>query len=155
MAEERGKPFVGWIRPMDRWGSDEPIGSHIPVRDRCERGFTTPVVVTPLLPDDPRPGETWLYKGGLPSWVEAEIVSAPFPYHGGEGVVMRTGGGTFITERHRLRRPPVLRTYRLKVDEWLDPIFGQTRSRYHKVEAESKEAAIAKLSDALEEVPEP
>ena len=137
MAEERGKPFVAW---MSKDGVDGcyPKGMAI----RLEEGRTatgvvcdTPVVVTPLLPDDPRPGETWL----LPSGEEAEILSPPYD---GVVVVRATSLRGLVPigyDADLLRRPPVLKTYRVHHDEgcrgWTSPA----------IRAESPEDALAKL----------
>lgn len=144
---ERGKPFVaylpeaavGGLRPAE-W--DHIAGSpHEQGRGLGNREWV-PVVVTPLLPDDPKPGETWL----LPSGDAAFILSPPY-----NGVVVIEAPtlrlGALGYDVARLTRPPVLKTYRVPV--WLTNDGGG----WSYVKAESKEAALAKLSEALEEIP--
>lgn len=106
MSKERGKPFVGWMHPGNNY-------FHATKSSHCDRDGCYPVVVTPLLPDDPRPGETWL----LPSGDPVEILSPPYA-----GVVVVQGEGVRNGEpvgydAVRLRRPPVLRTVTLTLTE--------------------------------------
>ena len=147
MSDERRAPFVAWVydEAVEHQAKDWDSGVGLASRwwlcgDAPSNPGYVPVVVTPLLPDDPRPGETWL---------DAErrsvtVLTAPFqsekgPDHYWSRVVVRRGATLVIVVVRDLRRPPVLKTYRL----------GYTGSI---VRAESREAALAKLASALEEV---
>jgi hypothetical protein len=140
---ERAKPFVAWL------GTDEPVPegySRFALYGRQQGGFSVPCVVTPLLPGDPKVGEVWL---GHVTGKEYEITGAPFVGRDGRDfVVVRHDVGDGIVTRHlrmdELRPKPTLKTYRLSGES-----CGFT------FEAESKEAALAKLAEALEEIPCP
>ena len=73
--ETRGKAFVAWVHkayttmPIPEGSSCNLYGSS-PLYPNC-----VPVIVTPILPDYPRVGETWRWtEGGR----DVTIVSAPF-----------------------------------------------------------------------------
>lgn len=131
--EERGKAFVAW---MSRGARSTDCVIHL---QRAEGHDTDiPVVVTPLLPDDPRPGEVWSFDRQY----DATVVGAP-----SLGLVPCTvpglwGGKANHIHRDNLHRKPVLKTYRLAHS------FGGWVS----FPAESREAALAKLAESLEEV---
>lgn len=140
---ERAKPFVAM---MDIGHGGLRDGWHRPYRRAYVEPFTrddalTPCVVTPLLPDDPRPGDkmTW-GTPGLPVMVMGA------PWNGMVPVIDERG-----VERHALltslRRPPALKTFRVTLDT------KEGWSVHREIQAESREAALAKLADALEEVP--
>ena len=141
MAEERGKPFVAWMyNPKSR-------ATHYGRTDACNRDGCYEVVVTPLLPDDPKPGETWLW-----SDVPCEIVGAPFRSGVARMVPVRymTNGDFGCQWTSNLRRPPVLRTVTLTLTE------EEARSvREIAAGSPAISPVLAKLSEALEEVPEP
>jgi hypothetical protein len=106
------------------------------------------VVVTSLLPDDPKPGEVWeWYKDG--AWVEVTILAPPLVRPNGYDVVPvgytdgRTEDAKFASPRF-LRPKPVLKTYRLTGERPIYPCY--------EIQAESKEAAIKLLAEAIEEI---
>ena len=131
---ERAKPVVAWM-----YKADFGYAVH---RERAE-GATIPVVVTPLLPDDPRPGETWVSSSG-----EIVVTSAPFQWRHGRAVSCSDGYCRYISE---LRRKPALKTFALRgyVRTHHNPLMDRVPAR---IQAESREAALAKLADALDEV---
>lgn len=149
-AREIAKPFVAW---MSEWSVEQRSGwadtersTHYPV----------PVVVTPLLPDDPRPGEVWIDDSGD----SVEILAGPVkhPEHGQQVVVgicrkpdrQDAAGFLYSFDPARLRRPPVLKTFRMT---WISG-DGQGLTCQSSIQAESREAALANLASALEEVAE-
>ena len=149
---ERAKPFVAWMGGEDCRAI--PAGG---VRSFWLAGqeehraapptYTVPVVVTPLLPDDPRPGETWVSCGGQ---MPREITGAPFVHYDGKVYVpVRTATGGGFDEVARLRRPPVMKTFR--VQSALDNDIGGGMCHIN-VRAESREEAVRKLAESLEEV---
>jgi hypothetical protein len=150
---ERAKPFVAWL------GNDEPIPagySRIAIFGRQQGSYDRPVVVTPLLPGDPKPGEVWLWadnmqKAGQP----VEIFGAPYISGGGDLVVPfghdgKCYGAVAVA---RLRPKPTLKTFKIRqrIGDGVAVPGGEVLS-YISVQAESKEAALAKLAAALEEV---
>ena len=148
MAEERGKPFVAWVAATSAAATGIPISPSVrrtPTRLHWyegECGAQTPVVVTPLLPNDPKPGETWLWQHAVDErGHEVTIAGAPLPgvrHDPCVPVVWRDGTYAFASLAN-LRRPPVLKTYRVHHDEghrgWTSPA----------IRAESPEDALAKL----------
>ena len=88
-------------------------------------------VVTPLQEGDPRPEEVWEYHGK-----DVTIGSVYYDHQYGRmyANTPETGDVCFSD----LRPKPTLKTYRL--------------TTFPSIQAESKEAALAKLADALEEV---
>ena len=131
MSETRSKPWVGYMSTF--------VGAHgggilnaVPTA-LC----TVPVVVTTLLPDDPRPGETWLDLDGNP-------ITVGSVYYDHLHECMYVNGPECGDVRFDdLRRPPVMKTFRLR--------SAVTTIKY--ISAESKEAALAMLAESLEEVP--
>jgi hypothetical protein len=110
---------------------------------------SVPVVVTPVLPGDPKPGEVWISRA---TGKEYEITGAPFVgLDGRDFVAVRHGVGDGIVTRHlrmdELRPKPTLKTYRLDLRRALGPVENGCN-----IQAESREAALAKLGEALEEV---
>jgi len=126
---ERAKPFVAWVGPT----LSKEWSGHFS-RNETET-YSVPVVMTPLLPDDPRPGETWLYKG-----MPRKVLSAPFmrmgrPHVATEGVMVSVSS---------LRRPPAFKTYRFMAHNGARTCV--------EIVAESREEAVRKLAESLEEV---
>ena len=133
---ERREPFMAYMDHdiLEAWrrGGDEPSSGRVPV------------VVTPLLLDDPRPGETWITVTGR----RVTITGAPFL---AERDAWCVPGISDLGRGHwtiaSLRRPPALKTFRL------DGAYKRpTTMTPFTVEAESRDAALDKLNDALEEV---
>ena len=134
---ERAKPFVAWM-------------AHQAVDGTYRGGFfnregsstlAVPVVVTPLLPDDPRPGETWLDEHDR----TVEILGPVTVDREGDVWVEGSRGVEFVAN---LRRHPVLKTFRLRCE------CGTVAEWRHDIQAESREAAVKKLAESLEEVAE-
>jgi hypothetical protein len=145
MADERAKPFVAWW-PND-WVGEWPAGVLTPLVVTKRRNYrnTVPVVVTPLLPDDPRPGETWQrWSGG-----RAEILAVFDGAASGERMayVRQSDGTGRVVSVSDLRRPPVLKTFRVQAGDKLGGAMCQVT-----VQATDREAALAKLAESLEEV---
>lgn len=138
---ERAKPFVAWMRKGAILnGEDGCLDGRIVSADD---GGHVPVVVTPLLPDDPRPGEVWERTGKYGGRVT--VLSAPILDSSGYGgdLWVATDKGHFRLAE--LRRKPALKTFTLATG-----IMGAAGA--YTVRAESREAALAKLSASLEEV---
>ena len=152
MSETRAKPFVAWswpgeLKKLANMDADVDSSVHFVVAGNDSTiGVRVPVVVTPLLPDDPKPGETWL----TPSGRTAEITGAI--YWDGEcgDYFVPTSKGDYLASGD-LRRLPVMKTFRIRgaVRDTIDP----RRSPSYTIEAESRDAAIAKLAKSLEEMP--
>jgi hypothetical protein len=150
VSTERQKPFVAWSWEfmLDRLREGGAVTGRYAEFASTDEGcadLRVPVVVTPLLPDDPKPGEVWL-DGDL----RVTIVGAPAG-DGEDRVVAVTTDGRFQPRFytawvHRLRRPPVLKTFRLHIDHgnygWTSP----------EITAESKDDAVAKIAASLQEV---
>ena len=105
-----------------------------------QKGFTNvPVAVVPLLPDDPKVGETWVLgdDGSRVSIIGPVVVDC-------EGRAWVETSMAILEVKH-LRRPPVLKTFRL-------PGLVASPARYVEFQAESREAALASLAEGLEEV---
>lgn len=143
---ERQRPFVAYLTKVAAGGLKPNEWDHIAGSPRGEElGYREWVacVVTPLLPDDPKPGETWEWCGR-----RVEICGAPFrdDDHGCWRVSAVdhevSESFVFAPDIADLRRPPVLKTFRLR-GVCLGP---------KEIVAESKEAALAKLAESLEEV---
>lgn len=143
---ERAKPFVAYMDP----------GSGALYRDALESKMAplVSVVVTPLLPDDPKPGETWLWNGS-----RVEIMSPPFvcEHVWSPSVCVQAEtdfnlheGRLKIVATESLRRSPALKTFRIR--EGVAPTVEPCRAAEYRVEATSREEAVRKLADALEEV---
>lgn len=142
---ERAKPWVGWMmatNPPAPHEHDAIYGSEESAR-RFDHGTPVPVVVTPLLPGDPRVGETWLSKYGD----RLTILSGPIPSSDGDSpMYVATDHGHYRTTD--LRRPPVMKTFVLPANagDWrLGP-------QHVVVQAESKNDAVEKLAQMLTEV---
>ena len=147
---ERAEPFVAWM--VDTAVDGTYSGGYFN-RERSS-SYTRPVVVTPLLPDDPRVGETWRdsrYNSGL--YQNLEITGAPYLLGDDEWCIGTRKGARPIKW---LRRLPVMKTYRVDLHtlkqhgiRLVDPAF---RGAFVEVDATSREAALAKLAESLEEV---
>lgn len=156
---ERGKPFVAWMskrkepfvgRVTKANNANElvvDVGSYMADLVGAE------VVVTPLLPGDPKPGETWSIMGEEGT---ATIVSAPYDTLRGrrEVVVRRDFGGMWESRQDLSELTPVPpeKTYRLRGAHTARERASRLRWVDFTVTASSKEEALKKLSDALEEV---
>jgi hypothetical protein len=140
MADERAKPFVAWM------GADAVPGLGVRgITSEPTPYYAVPVVVTPLLPDDPRPGETWQrWSGG-----RAEILAVFDGAASGERMayVRQSDGTGRVVSVSDLRRPPVLKTFRVQAGDKLGGAMCQVT-----VQATDREAALAKLAESLEEV---
>ena len=135
MSEERAKPWVGWL-------SYNGSNTHRGWVESCRDGdYFVPVVVTPLLPDDPRPGETWIGDDG-----HARVVAGAIFWDKEDGCVRVPFEDGYSDDLSDCRRPPALKTFRLKQHT---PLTVYDRIT---VRAESREAALAKLAGALEEI---
>lgn len=153
---ERAKPFVAYMSTagVKHQASANVDGGKWHIRsDAC--GFLpVPVVVTPLLPGDPKPnGDIWLEQNGE----ECVVCSAPYEDSYGCMVVRVRDPRVTSTSRERridgLRPKPALRTFRLACDSTGVQPWGKiAHDSYVSVTAESKEAALAKIEAALEEV---
>lgn len=138
MSGERGAPWVAYFTE----GTVRERGLGL----RGPGSGIVACVVTPLLPDDPKPGETWVDDDE-----EVTIVTAPFDFDGRSAVIVsHPERGSLLLYLGALRRPPVLKTYRLRGA--VGPITPEPDWAGVVVRAESREAALAKLSEALEEV---
>ena len=125
-SEKRIAPWVGY---MSLYGREGPAcGSSI----RKEQGGDChfPVVVTPLMPDDPKVGEVWV---GNPSKTVKTITSAPWVSSNGTIKVAHNRGFDSITILHP---KPKGHTYRIRGTEI-------------RLDAENKEEAAAQLVDSL------
>ena len=143
---ERAKPFVAYVTPACVENEAGQSGLSVcGIVPKKTGNYIRPVVVTPLLPDDPRVGEMWLYAdGGGPQChaTPVTITGAPFPSADGPRVPVEWADGGWMAPRVAwLRRPPVLKTFKAR------DILGE-----FTFQAESREAALAKLAEALEEV---
>jgi hypothetical protein len=107
-------------------------GSLVIMCGRAAHPYSVPVVVTPLLPDDPKVGETWLAEHGL----EVTVLGPVTVDNQGVAWVECSLG---ISPLEMLRRPPVMKTFRL-----------HSPRGYFELEAESREAALATLAAGLE-----
>lgn len=152
MSAERAKPFVAWMLAGDLDQVTKEGGRlSAAIRRSHTAESEVPVVVTPLLPEDPRPGETWVTDELCPLPNQrVEIVSAPY----GPGLVAcrhehPTPSGHYGGEYHvsRLRRPPALRTVTLALTE--EEVLFLRRPAWSMTEAEK---IIAKLAASMEEV---
>ncbi len=144
---ERAKPFVAWMDRDNCWDgiTDQQLAS---VGGAKFFARPCPVVVTPLLPDDPRPGETWLLD--TTEQAPVKVLCAPSGRRG-EMICEYTDGDLagrvcYVTKDF-LRRAPVLKTFRVTMD------FGHRGWCSPEIRATSREEAVRKLADALEEVP--
>ena len=147
---ERAKPFVAYVTPACVENEAGQSGLSVcGIVPKKTGNYIRPVVVTPLLPDDPRVGEMWLYAdGGGPQChaTPVTITGAPFPSADGPRVPVEWADGGWMAPRVAwLRRPPVLKTFRL-------PGLVASPARYVEFQAESREAALASLAEGLEEV---
>lgn len=141
---DRPKPFVAWMDTEDLARRESVIA--LDRRPDIPRdGRSTPVVVTPLMPDDPRPGETWRRREEV-----VEIMGAPT----GFGVPVRWQNKDGSTTRGMvslsdLRPVPPLKTFRIP-----DPVGGALAQRAGAmtIQAESLDAALAKIREQLVEV---
>lgn len=139
----RATPFVAWVALdgppfVDAWNRD---WRRLVVGDIARDDSLTPVVVTPLLPDDPRPGETWRDVRYKDTYQDLEITGAPYRF--GEKWCIGTRQGAMRLEY--LRRSPALKTFRLRgMGGWVSDV---------RWDAVSKEAMLKLLADSIEEVP--
>ena len=95
---ERAKPWVGYM--------STPLSVGAIIERNPTDYFCVPVVVTPLLPDDPRVGETWIDDNGE----TCVILTAPYQARDHVGVVVAYGRGGWSAIRvniANLHRPPV------------------------------------------------
>ena len=135
MCETRAKPFVAW---MDKGGT---VWRHSRPPEP-----STPVVVTPLLPDDPKPGEVWVDDSGdehiivgpplagmIQTYCTSKRERCSFPY---------------LADLDDLTRKPVLKTFHANTRK-SDPTLAAI---WIDIRAESKEAALAQIADLLKEV---
>ena len=141
-TETRGKPFVAYIS-QQAWRNGVKIS--VQMYKHLNGIYDSPVVVTPLLPDDPRIGETWEWMGQ-----RVTIMGAPFlSSNGQEPTHIQTSEGVISTSR--LRRPPVMKTFHASVRHYAGP-DNEFKSIWIDIRAESKEAAMAQIEYALKEV---
>lgn len=145
----RRKPFVAWMfNASEEWDSDAEAIIYQYDDPGCDAddGWGA-VVITPLEPGEPKPGETWVDIRGK----EYTVKGPPFVVRGQVRVPVDPGMSIPL---NRLRPKPAPKTYRLASSDdsrkagWDIPGDGFTLT----VRAESREAALAKLADALEEV---
>ena len=127
-SEKRIAPWVGYMSLYGREGS--ACWSSI----RKEQGGDChfPVVVTPLMPDDPKVGEVWV---GRYTGTEKTITSAPWVSTSGTIEVAHNRGFDSITILHP---KPKGHTYRIRGTEVV-------------ITAENKEEAAAQLVESLVE----
>ena len=137
--EKRGAPWVGWMQTVCAVGGHTTECS---VAHEAGPRHTVPVTVVPMLADDPKIGETWIEDG------EREVkILGPVTVDC-EGIAwVETSNG--ICDLLCLTRPPVLKTYRINAGASSGLPYFRADVR---VDAESREAAIARLAEALEEV---
>lgn len=135
---DRIKPWVGWMQEFSNAGAGD--AKYIINEERGKH--TYPVIVTPLLPDDPKVGEVWAY--GIQNSAR-EITGAPFVLNN-EHVYVPSGHGSLLVEK--LTRIPEAKTYRL-----VKPLISLTPDGdlCISVTAESKEAAAAQIVESLVE----
>ncbi|MGE0161354.1 MAG: hypothetical protein AB7T31_18310 [Gemmatimonadales bacterium] len=140
---DRQKPYVRMIHPR----SGTLHSRHAP---SCDVDGCSQVVITPLLPDDPKPGEAMIW--GV-NKRPVMVASAPFiGRHDEPCVAVNEGGIIHVASLKTLIRPPVLKTFALTVPDGATQLVLPRHVRL-KVEAESKDLALAKLAAMLEEVP--
>ena len=106
-------------------------------------GDDVPVVVSPLLPDDPKPGDKMIWR--IEGFRDDEVTVGGAPW-GDYVPVLTASGNHAFPSRQFLHRPPVLKTFRVKQSTPLT-VYDRITIR-----AESREAALAKLAESLEEV---
>ena len=129
---ERAKPFVAWMVRAEK-GFTAFSGPEYP-----GTGAEVPVVVTPLLPDDPKPGEVWIDDG------EEATILGPVTVDRECAAWVETSTGICLVSD--LRRPPVLKKFRVSGS------IGHIYTGAIDVQAESKEAALKLLAATMEEV---
>lgn len=142
---ERREPFVAYMSEASV--RDERGG----VWDRGKLagcGDPIAVVVTPLEPGDPRPGDRFMHG--------AREVEALSPATHGLLIVKHLAGGynRYCVNIASLRPKPETKTYRLKIegDTGMRAHTPMATSGYVTLEAESKDAALALIREQLEEV---
>lgn len=153
MSTERAKPFVAWMGTHDRGEIPKSGIRNFYLASQEEHRaipptYTIPVVVTPLLPDDPRPGETWQHMDN-----KVTILSTPYSYN--DAVFVRVDGGGYVKSCFvkDLRRPAALKKYCLPLTKAQCIEIGiPSGVPYITVEAESKKAALDILAASIEEV---
>ena len=153
MSETRVKPFVAFAYKQIN-APDCARGGAWRFSEKPDEYYTVPVVVTPLLPDDPKVGEVWEWNHKNQMMGQAvEIFGAPYVCSGDVVVPFgRDGKCNGAVDITRLRRPPVMKTFAFTVPDG-DTQLVLPRHVRMKIQAESKEAAIAKLTESLEEMP--
>lgn len=152
MSDERREPFVAHVKACTSKGRpytevDGPAAL-LELRDNLVNADIVgrAVVVTPLLPGEPKPGDEML----LPDGRRVTVMGAVTPCAGEHVVVVRSKqGNEWCQTVEKLRPVPPEKTYRLKATH----IGGWTGAEWTVV-ATSKEDALAQLADALEEVSE-
>lgn len=98
---ERAESFSAWTDEKG-WYGDAALSrgfSELAPEDSGDP-YHFPVVVTPLLPDDPKPGETWTWA----SFGEVEIVVEPRMMGKLTRVVVDRHGAFFVAPLSDLRR---------------------------------------------------
>jgi hypothetical protein len=137
---ERQKPFVGYMYRAE---------CGYAVNTKADSPHGVPVVVTPLLPDDPRVGETWIWLDEFGSRRPVTILTAPFPRPENQQPVCAVAydGGLEAAALSHLCGPPAIKTFRVRQADLTDGGCGRVQ-----VTAESKEAALKLLAESLEEV---
>lgn len=151
---ERQKPFVAYMQ--DTAAADAlALGwaRILGTRPHDEEDMV-PVVVTPLLENDLRPGDEciWTRAGG--SGVVVTICGGPFEAdHNAGCYAVDCRGVVEIAGAKWLTRKPALKMFRLVFPDG-DTRLGDVRERtvWFHIEAESREEAVRKLAAKLEEV---
>jgi len=130
-SKKRIAPWVGYMSLYGREGSV----SRPSIRKEQGGYCYSPVVVTPLMPGDPKVGEVWL---GITDRKERTITSAPY-LKGAKGVVsINHNRGVGWDRLSSLVPAPVTKTYKIKGTDVT-------------ITAENKEAAAAQLVESLVE----
>lgn len=138
---ERASPFVAYTNQYAINGGNDGWSS---ICRKPEHGYKVPVVVTPLLPDDPRPGETWVDDYGI----EYRIVGPPCEGARGERVMAtrRGTGETYTVLIDSLLRKPALKTYQINLTDAEMRVIKQMN--WSMTDAEKK--LLVKFRDARE-----
>ena len=139
MSETRAKAWVGYIDPDDD-------GEDWYVSDTQVDIYTHPVVVTPLLDGDPKPGEVWVCYG-----YDVTVLTAPFyrSFLNDWAVVVEkqtTYDAVIQVPLTDLKPKPTKKRFVLT-----DAILAAIGDRYI-IEAESVDDALEQLRPIIEEV---
>ena len=140
MSEKRLDPWIGYVYPSTARMGAPSSGYPKEIYGRAS-GCLVPVVVTPLLPDDPKVGEVWQRENGT----RYEILSAPWTNYEGRAVVrgnlveshgrgFRGSATSYVDKLHRI---PETKTFRLEGME---------------IQADSIEDAVEKIKLSIKEV---